>query len=72
MKSFKGTIIFVSHDRYFINNIANKIVEVANEKISMYDGNYDMYKHKDDVVEENIVQKQIRVKPPKISKGGKW
>ena len=50
MKSFKGTIIFVSHDRYFINNIANKIVDVSNGKLQMYDGNYDDFKHKDDKV----------------------
>lgn len=71
MKKFKGTILFVSHDRYFINNIANKILELKDGKLNLYDGNYDDYKHKDDkpiVVEE----KPVKIKPPKIRKGGKW
>ena len=71
MKEFKGTILFVSHDRYFINSIANKIVEVSNEKLTMYDGDYDMYKCKDNIVEESPIQKVVKIKPPKIRKGGK-
>lgn len=71
MREFKGTILFVSHDRYFINKIANKIVEVGGEKLTMFDGDYDMYTHKDDV-EEVVPQKVVKIKPPRISKGGKW
>lgn len=71
MREFKGTIIFVSHDRYFINKIANKIVEVSDGKLTMYDGDYDMFKHKDDI-EPEVVQKVVKVRAPKISKGGKW
>ena len=40
---FKGTILFVSHDRYFINNIATKIMSIKNKKICTYIGNYDDY-----------------------------
>ena len=43
LKAFKGTIIFVSHDRYFINKIATKIVAFENKKIKTYYGNYDEY-----------------------------
>lgn len=42
---FNGTILFVSHDRYFINKIANKIIEVKNKKLYDYIGNYDDYKN---------------------------
>ncbi len=41
---FGGTIIFVSHDRYFINKFANKIIEFKNGKIESFLGNYDYYK----------------------------
>lgn len=42
---FKGTILFVSHDRYFINKIATHIVEIKNKNITKYIGNYDNYKN---------------------------
>ena len=41
---FKGTILFISHDRYFINKVANNIVELKNKKLNKYIGTYDNYK----------------------------
>ncbi|EAF6811603.1 ABC-F type ribosomal protection protein [Listeria monocytogenes] len=43
---FEGTILFVSHDRYFINRIASKIVELAPEKATVLLGDYDYYQEK--------------------------
>lgn len=43
--NFKGTLIFVSHDRYFINKFAEKTIEFSNAGIVIYNGNYDYYKH---------------------------
>ncbi|ARJ93130.1 putative ABC transporter ATP-binding protein YheS [Listeria monocytogenes] len=43
---FEGTILFVSHDRYFINRIASKIVELAPEKATIFLGDYDYYQEK--------------------------
>ncbi|EAE3633233.1 ABC transporter ATP-binding protein [Listeria monocytogenes] len=43
---FEGTILFVSHDRYFINRIASKIVELAPEKATVFLGDYDYYQKK--------------------------
>ena len=40
---FPGTILFVSHDRYFINNIATKIVHMEKHEITSYPGNWDDY-----------------------------
>ncbi|MBE6149699.1 MAG: ABC-F family ATP-binding cassette domain-containing protein [Firmicutes bacterium] len=45
LKEFKGTVIFISHDRYFINKLANKILYIENKKIKEYIGNYDDYKY---------------------------
>ncbi len=42
---FNGTVVFVSHDRYFINKFAEKTVEFKDGKITTYLGNYDFYKH---------------------------
>lgn len=44
IEEFNGTVIFVSHDRYFINKFADKVVEFNKGKITIYDGNYDYYK----------------------------
>ena len=46
LKEYKGTLIFISHDRYFINKLANKILYVENQKVKEYIGNYDDYKLK--------------------------
>ena len=43
---FGGTLIFISHDRYFINKFADKIIEFSNGKVKTYLGNYDDYKEK--------------------------
>lgn len=43
LKNFKGSLIFVSHDRYFINKLATKIFAFENKKIITYIGNYDSY-----------------------------
>ena len=41
---FKGSILFISHDRYFINKVANNIAELKNKKIKKFIGTYDEYK----------------------------
>jgi ATPase subunit of ABC transporter with duplicated ATPase domains len=42
---FKGTILFVSHDRYFIKKIGTRIAEINDKKLDFYEGDYDYYKH---------------------------
>ena len=41
LNEYKGTILFISHDRYFINKIASKIFMIENQNIKIYNGNYD-------------------------------
>lgn len=67
LKEYKGTLIFVSHDRYFVNKIANKILEFKKEKVTFFDGNYkefQEYKEKiekdDKEVTANIDNKNIK------------
>ena len=43
---FEGTLIFVSHDRYFLNTIPTKIFELDNERLNIYEGNFDSYLEK--------------------------
>ena len=46
LKDYPGTILFISHDRYFINEIAKKIFYIEDKKINEYIGNYDDYYQK--------------------------
>lgn len=44
--NFKGTILFISHDRYFINKISTRIISLENKGFVSYEGNYEYYKEK--------------------------
>lgn len=46
LKSFEGTLVFVSHDRYFVNGLATRIVEVGEGKLTNYYGDYEYYLEK--------------------------
>ena len=48
LKSYTGTVFFVSHDRYFINQTATRILELTGDTIVNYIGNYDYYLEKHD------------------------
>ncbi len=43
LKKYRGAIVMVTHDRYFLNSITRKIVEVDSGKLYEYDGNYGVY-----------------------------
>lgn len=43
LNNYKGAIIFVTHDRYFLNSVANRIFELSNKTITEYSGNYEAY-----------------------------
>ncbi len=56
LQDFDGTLLFVSHDRYFINQLANKIVEIKDSTAQVYEGDYSYYldeKNKQNIVSEN-------------------
>lgn len=46
LNQFEGTVIYVSHDRYFINTTATRILDLTNKQIVNYVGNYDYYLEK--------------------------
>lgn len=43
---YEGTLIFVSHDRYLLNKVPQKIIEIKRDGIDIYQGNYDYYKER--------------------------
>ncbi|MGB4598388.1 MAG: ABC-F family ATP-binding cassette domain-containing protein [Trichlorobacter sp.] len=48
LKEFDGTLVFVSHDRYFVNGLATRVVEVESGGLENYYGNYEYYLEKKD------------------------
>lgn len=54
LEDFNGTILFISHDRYFINKVCNRIIAIEDTKLVSYDGDYDFYRNsKNNITEEN-------------------
>ena len=58
---FDGTLLFVSHDRYFINRLATKVLEISETGSTLYLGDYDYYLEKKAELEELERQKQAKV-----------
>ncbi|MCM3359051.1 ABC-F family ATP-binding cassette domain-containing protein [Psychrobacillus sp. MER TA 171] len=56
---FPGTIIFVSHDRYFINRIATKVIELSSKEATLFLGDYDYYLEKKEELEELAMESSI-------------
>ncbi len=54
IRRFEGTILYISHDRYFINNTANRVIELSKNGITNYMGNYDYYIEKKVPVIETV------------------
>jgi len=46
IKNYKGSLLIISHDRYFISKVANRIIEIKNSKLFSYDGNYEYFLEK--------------------------
>ncbi|MDN6128715.1 MAG: ATP-binding cassette domain-containing protein, partial [Tetragenococcus halophilus] len=68
LRYYYGTLLFVSHDRYFLNQLADKIWEIQDGKIVEYEGNYDSYKEQKEQEEmknehdkENYLQEKRRL-----------
>ncbi|MGM0240161.1 ABC-F family ATP-binding cassette domain-containing protein [Enterococcus sp. AZ103] len=65
---YEGTLLFVSHDRYFINRIANKVIELRPEGSKLYLGDYDYYlekKKEEEEIAEMLAEKTTVTEAPK-------
>ena len=52
LRDYNGTLLYVSHDRYFVNSISDKIAELADGEITLYEGNYDEFLRRKTAVEQ--------------------
>lgn len=58
---FDGTLLFVSHDRYFINRVATKVLEISETGSTLYLGDYDYYLEKKAELEAEALPDQIEM-----------
>lgn len=56
---FEGTVLYVSHDRYFINTTAHRILDLTSQTMLNYIGNYDYYLDKKDAMEQAHLQTKV-------------
>ena len=56
LKQYKGTVMLISHDRYFLDQSVNRIFEVHNKKLKVYNGNYSKF------VELSKIEKELELK----------
>ncbi|HNP48907.1 MAG TPA: ABC-F family ATP-binding cassette domain-containing protein, partial [Bacteroidia bacterium] len=54
LQDYKGAVVIVSHDRYFLDKVVSKTAEIANQKITLYNGNYSFY------LEEKIEREELQ------------
>lgn len=56
LKQYKGTVILISHDRYFLDQVVNRIFEIHNKKLKTYNGNYS------DFIKASAIEKELELK----------
>lgn len=56
ISNYAGTVLYVSHDRYFINKTATRILDLTNNQLLNYIGNYDYYMEKKEEIEKAYLQ----------------
>lgn len=67
LKAYKGTVIFVSHDRYFVNKIANKLLVFDSTEPRLFEGTYNELVHPNTKIVEEVTKKlEKKPKPEKI------
>ncbi len=58
--NYKGAILLVAHDRYFMNRVVTKIIELERGKIRMYQGNYNQYAEKKALIREAQMKEYLK------------
>ena len=56
LKQYKGTVILISHDRYFLDQVVNRVFEIHNKKLKAYNGNYS------DFIKASTIEKELEQK----------
>jgi ATP-binding cassette subfamily F protein 3 len=68
LAAFSGTVVFVSHDRYFIDRLATRVLEVENGAITAYEGTYEDYRRKKEQLAFAAATPERSAKPQAVAK----
>ena len=68
LKEFEGTLCFISHDIYFINALADSVVHIEQGKTTVYPGNYDYFRHRQDQLEREAAAVKRKEEPKTAAK----
>ncbi|SHK54317.1 ABC-F family ATP-binding cassette domain-containing protein [Tepidibacter formicigenes] len=56
LKQYKGTVFIISHDRYFLDQVVNRVFELHNKKLNSYSGNYSTF------IKKSKIEKELEIK----------
>lgn len=62
LAEFGGTIILVSHDRYLLNKVASRIIEIKHDEVNSYEGNFDAYSEAMNTARQLKMQSEAEIK----------
>lgn len=62
LAEFGGTLILVSHDRYLLNKVASRIIEIKHDEVNSYEGNFDAYSEAVNAVRQLKMQSEAEIK----------
>jgi ATP-binding cassette subfamily F protein 3 len=68
LAAFSGTVVFVSHDRYFIDRLATRVLEVENGTVTAYEGTYEDYSRKKEQMAAGVATPEVEAKPKAVAK----
>ncbi|MCX5790837.1 MAG: ATP-binding cassette domain-containing protein, partial [Elusimicrobia bacterium] len=63
LKEFEGTLAFISHDIFFINALADSVVHIENGKTTVYPGNYDYFRYRQDQLQKEAAGERKKAAP---------
>ncbi len=74
LKEFEGTLCFISHDIYFINALADSVVHIEQGKTTVYPGNYDYFRYRQDQLQSERAAVQRKAGPAQAAPvpSGDW
>jgi ATP-binding cassette, subfamily F, member 3 len=66
LREYSGTVVFVSHDRYFIDQLATRVFEIADGAVHVYPGNYEDYLWRKSMEESGQIIEEFKVVQPSV------